>query len=283
VWRRQRELLAGAGVLVAHDVYLLPLGWLLARRRGLPLIYDAHEDFAALEHGRYPRRLLRLVERIEGRLARDARAVVVPGECRRARWVEAGIAPIVLANVGPEREPLAEREVRWDVAYCGMLSAERRLDVLFEVARMRPELRIAIAGHGRLESDVRRVAADLPNLEYLSWPGSADEMLARARVVYYGQDPAHPYGDMACPNTLYQAVRVGRPLVYFCGGEPAALHRRFDIGRRCEPTAAAVAAAVSDLADRDRREQDRAWEWLTAEQAGSGYVQAVASSASRVS
>ena len=95
VLTRRRGLLRDAVVIVVHDVYLLPLGWLLARLESLPFIYDAHEEHAVAEASRHSRFSLRLVTAMETAFARRASAVVVPGDSRRARWIGAGISPIV--------------------------------------------------------------------------------------------------------------------------------------------------------------------------------------------
>jgi hypothetical protein len=86
-----------------------------------------------------------------------------------------------------------------------------------------------------------------------------DALFARARSIYYGLDPSHPYSDVACPNTLYQALRHRKPLVFFCGGEPAALASEFRIGIRCAPTAKDLAIAVETALAERSWEFDAAW------------------------
>lgn len=278
VWAERRRLLDGAGALVVHDVYLLPLGWLLSRRTGLPLIYDAHEEYAAMEADRYPAWLLRRVERLESALARSARAVVVPGSSRVARWRAARVSdPIVLRNLRPT-DPLPEAgdPPAWDLAYCGTLSEVRRIDVLLDVARLRPDLRIAIAGRGRGADDVARAARALPNVSYFGWLEDTDAVFGRARVLFYGLDPHHAYSDKACPNNLYDALRHRRPLLFFCGGEPADLARRFRIGVRCAPTAAAVVEGWERcISPTAAWGFDAAWEWLDRSGSGDCYVGAL--------
>jgi glycosyltransferase involved in cell wall biosynthesis len=264
VWRDRSELLRDVSTLVVHDVYLLPLGWLLAQRERIPFVYDAHEEYGRMEATRYPAWFLRVVTAIESRLARDAAAVIVPGRSRRKRWLRARRDhPIVLPNIGRGRERSRDRtQSQWDVLYAGTLSRERRIDLLLELARVRPDLSIAVAGRGRAADQVAAEAENLPNLTYLGWRHDAETLFAGARSVYYGLDPSHPYSDVACPNTLYQALRHGRPLVFFCGGEMEELASEFKIGIRCKAGVADLAAAVDEiLATPDEAwEFDRAWE-----------------------
>jgi glycosyltransferase involved in cell wall biosynthesis len=269
VWRGRRRLLESASLLIVHDVYLLPLGWWLARRLRRPFVYDAHEEWARMEAGRYPNWVLRLVTTVESRLARSAFAVAVPGESRAQRWD--GVLnkpPIVLPNlVRPDRPDTEARRDEWDLLYVGTVSEGRRPDLLVELARLRPDLRIGVAGRGRSVDYVARAAEELPNLSYLGWRSDADELLASTTAIYYGLDPEHPYSDVACPNTLYQALLHRKPLIFFCGGEPAQLESQFKIGIRCEASVHALSAAIDHISATSDWEFDEAWRtvWERAE------------------
>jgi hypothetical protein len=239
VVRNRRVLLADADVLVGHDVYLLPLTVVLSLLCRIPFIYDAHEEWAAMEGNRYPRVLLRAVAGVETWLARRAQTIVVPGDSRVERWTRAGFSrPIVLRNMGAkiESHATAEDPQRWDVFYGGTIADVRRLDLLLMAAERRPSLRVAIAGRGRGADAIQEWAARLPNVTYFGWVEDAQAIARASRSLYYGLDPQHPYAAKACPNTLYQGLALQRPLVFFCGGEPEDLARRYRIGVQCAAT-----------------------------------------------
>jgi len=257
---RRRELLADADAVVAGDLYLLPLGRALAAAARVPLIYDAREDWAALEAARFPHAVRRAVTRTETALARGAAAVVVPGETRAARWRAVGIEPVVMRNVG--RTAPRPAPTRWDVVSAGLLAEQRRPDLFLELAQRRPDLRFVITGGGRLEQEVRREAARMPHVDYLGFVEDVDAVLAASSVIVYGEDPATPYSTLACPNTLYQAIRVRRPLVFYCGGEPAEAAARFRIGVRCRPDVEELSGAVDTARAGDGWEFDAAWQAL---------------------
>lgn len=282
VWARRDELFDGVSILIVHDVYLLPLGWALSRRLRLPFVYDAHEEYARMEAGRYPRWFLQAVTRVEGRLARAATAVVVPGSARLPRWD--GVLdhpPLVLSNlVGRDQRPEGEQPQEWDLLYVGTLGDVRRPDLLVELARLRPDLRIGIAGRGRSAEMVARAGDDLQNLTYLGWSADANALFQRTQAIYYGLDPKHPYSDAVCPNTLYHALRNRRPLIFFCGGEMAQLASEFRIGIRTEPTAAALAAAVDKVATVSDWQFDEAWEAVWERGDTRAFVEAVQTAAS---
>jgi glycosyltransferase involved in cell wall biosynthesis len=261
VWRKRMSYFGEASVLVVHDVYLLPLGWALARALRLPFVYDAHEEYSLMEAARYPSWFLRLVTAAESRLARSAVAVVIPGMARKPRWD--GIIqrpPIILSNlVGREQQEANSEPTEWDLLYVGTVSDVRRPDLLIELARLRPDLRIGIAGRGRSVDEVARAAEDLPNLTYLGWRSDPDALFETTRAIYYGLDPEHPYSDVVCPNTLYHALRHRKPLIFFCGGEMGQLSTEFKIGIRCAPSAAELGAAVDLVSTLSDWEFDQAW------------------------
>lgn len=283
VWRRRRRLFRSSSLLVVHDLYLLPLGWMLARRLRLPFLYDAHEEYARMEADRYPSWLLRLVTVLESRLARSAVTVVVPGASRTARWD--GVLerpPIVLPNLVQRGQFMQEAgPIEWDLLYVGTLSEVRRPDLLVELARLRPDLRIGIAGRGRSVPDVARAAGKLPNLTYLGWRADVDALFASANAIYYGLDPEHPYSDVACPNTLYHALRHRKTLIFFCGGEMADLATEFKIGIRCAPTAKAISAAVDQIQTTSDWEFDDAWRAVQERAGTEKFVKAVATAMTR--
>jgi hypothetical protein len=255
---RRAQLLRGADAVIASDIYLLPLGRAMSAAAGIPLIYDAREDWAALEAHRFPARVRDVVTRAETALARRAGAVVVPGETRARRWRRAGIEPVILRNVGLSAPRAAAP--RWDVAMAGLMAEQRRPDLFLELARRRPDLRFVIAGGGRLQDQLRAEAQLLDNVDFLGWVQDVDAVLAASSVIVYGEDPATPYSPLACPNTLYQAIRLRRPLVFYCGGEPAAAIERFRIGIRCAPEVEALSAAVDTASREPGWEFDAAWE-----------------------
>jgi glycosyltransferase involved in cell wall biosynthesis len=247
--------------VVASDLYMLPLGRGLSAGTQVPLLYEAREDWAALKAARRPRALRAAVTQAESALARGAAAVIVPGESRARRWRRVGVDPVVFRNVGVT-VPREDAEPKWDVAYVGLLAEQRRPDLVLELAARRPDLRFVMGGAGRLEPEVRVAADGLPNVDFLGFVEDVDAVLASAKVIIYGEDPTTPYSDLACPNTLYQAVRLRRALVFFCAGEPEAAARRFRVGLRCPATADGLSAAVDEALERDDWEFDTAWSWL---------------------
>jgi glycosyltransferase involved in cell wall biosynthesis len=281
VWKRRRELFGGAQLLVVHDIYLLPLGRLLSASCSVPFVYDAHEEYARMEATRYPSWFLRAATKLETALARRADIIVVPGVTRVARWRAAGFEQIlVLRNTGSRGEArAADGNPSWHLLHAGTLSAPRRLDLLLELARRRPDIRIAIAGAGKLAGELERTASTMPNVAFLGWLSDLSDTIARSRALYYGLDPKHPDAPTACPNTLYQALLHRRPLVYFGGGEISEVARSFRIGVRATPSPEGIAAALEEIGRTSTWDFDAAWEAVAGPEEGHSYVAAIAAAA----
>ena len=194
-------------------------------------------------------------------LARRSAGVIVPGVSRAARWRRVGVDPVVLRNVGRTRpRPVAAR--RWDVASVGLQAHERRPDLLVELARRRPDLRVAIGGAGRIEHEIRAAAQEIPQPRRPRLRRGRRRRARRRRSDRLRRGSGTPYSPIACPNTLYQAVRQQRPLVFYCGGELEEAARRFRIGIRCAADPEALSAAVDAALARSDWEFDAAWTWL---------------------
>ncbi len=281
VGREFRSLLQRSDLLMVHDIYLLPLGVGLSHRLKIPFAYDAHEDFAIMERGRLPNSVLHAASALETLLARRATFIVVPGRVRQPRWIDAGFPPpILLNNAGvPTSKTVYSNPdggATWDLAYCGLLDASRRLDLLVALAQCRPDLRIAIAGTGRCASEICQAGNALANLDFIGWTDDPDAMLKKSRAIYYGLDPENAYADAACPNNLYQAIRAQRPLIFFCGGEPAEVASQFSVGLRIPANVKALAAAVDSLSRRtDEWQFDAALRAIEAVSSGSAFIDAV--------
>jgi glycosyltransferase involved in cell wall biosynthesis len=279
LWRHS-YVVREAAVIVVHDIYLLPLGALLRRLFRVRLVYDAHEDFVLTQRGYYPNRLVELIERAENALARRAAAIVVPGTVRRQRWIDAGFAPpIVLANIGPISAVDGvgpEPDPEWDLVYCGRLAEIRRPDVLVELARMRPDLQIAVAGVGPAATKLAASAEELPNLSFVGWVDDPKSLLRKARAVYYGLDPDEPYADSACPNNLYLAIRAQRPLIFYCGGEPRKIATQYKIGIQIRPDVTELGQAVDTVTGgKVEWEFAKAWAAIDSSETGRDYVHAI--------
>lgn len=220
LWRATRRL-PRPSVVHANDLDTLPAAFLVARRTGARLVYDAHELYSEFE-APAPRLARGLTLLLEGALARRADSVVtvsegVAKELRSRLRLRAD--PLVVLNT-PARSPLASPRSSDDVlrvVYQGGLGPGRRLEDLLAAAtaegveltiRIRmadpDELRAAIAQRGL--DDRVRVAAPVP-------PEQVHEALAGFDVGLIFDRPGTRNSELSTPNKFFEYLMAGLAVV----------------------------------------------------------------------
>lgn len=216
-WR----LVAEAGrrnvdVVHIHDPELLPAAWLLRRRTGRPVVYDAHEYLGQTTRTKpwIPTRLrvptAVAVNHVEHALATGLDAVVTVTEDMAVGFAEAGVRAVSVANYAPlSRFPEPGEPEGPLVVYVGGVSRSRGLDLMLQAFAMVDvaDARLLLAGPG----DPGPLP---PRVEYLGWVEYADvpTLLRRAAVVWMPQRRT-PNWDRARPTKVMEAMASGRPVV----------------------------------------------------------------------
>jgi len=242
-WRQLRPALMD--VVHVHDLPLLPLGVALARRRRVPLVYDAHEIYHVMESAKHGPTLQRLIARTEGWLVRRAVSVLITVSRQRVEQYWAGVVgsvpTVVVGNwydpvhIAPGERSAARSALGVPadspcVVYAGGLAPERRLDLLVAAAARRSDVCFLVAGRGdpEIEAQLAEGSRRLPNLRYLGWTDAPESLYLAASALYYVLDPSHPYSRFAASNTLYIAIARGLPLITSRVGEPGAIMQTVD-------------------------------------------------------
>lgn len=186
---------------------------LYAKRHGVPLIYNIHDNLA--DRYNLPAALRYVLRVLEGLLVLLAREALVPEGFRRdalPRWVRARVR--VVRNAPVDRgwsEPEVEAE-RVRVLYAGWLDEGRALQALLELARRHLWMDVRIAGEGSAEM-IERVTAS--GATYLGFLGHVEVMAETQRCHFVAAfyDPVRPINRTAAPNKLAEALSAARPVL----------------------------------------------------------------------
>jgi glycosyltransferase involved in cell wall biosynthesis len=284
LWREGRRL-GRFDVIHANDLDTLPAGFLLARRSGGRLVYDAHElysDFEAPQPVLAPRLILLL----EGALARRADAVVtvsdaVAAELRERLALRA--TPVVVHNA-PARTDVRSvggRNGPLRAIYQGGLGPGRGLDDLVAAARAEGvQLAIRIR---MVEPDALRSTVDdrVRVLDPVT-PDQAVAALANFDVGVIFDRPQSRNSDLSVPNKLFEYLMAGLAVVVPRLETLGELVERERVGLAYDPTDpdGLVEALERLAADRDalgemrRRARELALTRLNAEAAAETLVRA---------
>lgn len=279
-------------VVHAHDASALYAGWRHARRRGVPLVYDAHEfeRFTRRTASRYNRLVTTLVEWLGLRAAsgvitvspliaaelartyrrprpalvmnspsRDARDAAAPFSLREACGLDGDARLVVYTGL-----VIPGRGLEHAVAAFALLPPEYHLAVIGPRERASEQaLRERIAAHG-LEGRVHLVDPV---------PGAlVVPLIAAGDAAIIPTETASRSADLTLPNKLFEAVMAGLPVAVSGIRGASEFVLAHDLGRVFEiGDHASVASAVRDVvetpppgvADHERLaalQDDVAWE-----------------------
>jgi glycosyltransferase involved in cell wall biosynthesis len=259
-------------------------GMLLARRLGVPLLFDVRDIWpeAIAASGRLQSgALIRVLERLERAIYAAAAAVTVVTEGKRERLLEKGVAPdkvFVIPNGVDlrrfeEQQPLpaeAWRALgldpeRFTLMYAGIMNPPQGLDVLLDAAaklraaapHLASRFQLAMVGAGsvreRLEGrtrteglgDLVRFVPEQPRDAIPPLLRSADAIAVTLRP----RKDSH-----TVPSKLYEAMASGRPVLVSADGAPAEILREAKAGLATPASDAdALAASIRALLEDPER------------------------------
>ncbi len=277
-----------AVMALSPPLTLGPAGWLAAVRHRCPLVLNVQDVFpdVAIDVGALTSpRAIGLFRWLERLCYRRATAVTVLSEDLAANVgakVPEGRTRIeVIPNfvdttaiVPADRDTPYRREHglgdRTVVMYAGNLGHSQSLDLLVEAARRhrdRDDLAYVVNGGGVAAADLRREAADLPNLTVVDYQPAArvPEVLASADV--HVVPLKRGLAASSVPSKTYAALAAGRPLLASIdeGSEVARVVEESGAGLAVPPDdPEAFVAAVEELVDDPERRRamgvrGRAW------------------------
>ncbi len=186
-----------------------------------PYIYDIFDDYADA-HTCGPK-LRRLIKKIDYRVVRGARRVLLCSEKRRQQLAGPADNVEIIYNspdiAPPEADITPETNTPFTVVYAGNLKDGRLLPQLLQVLARHPEWRLECGGDGELKPLLEQAAAEHPHIRYHGrLPYEQVLALEQAgHVVPALYDPAVPNHAFAAPNKVFEAMSLGKPTVMVRG------------------------------------------------------------------
>jgi len=217
----------------AHDFDTLPLGLLVSRLRGKPLVYDAHELYAKMVQDDIGP-ISKAIWLFERRLARSADEIITVSEALAAE-LSVGRekkARVVTTSQNPQvTEGLQRQQVRnryglkgFVISYLGSLEPGRFVEETASAFVPEDKVTVVIGGSGSLQDTVEGISRKNPAVRYVGVVDS-DEALRitwASDLVVAMMDPKNPNNVIGTPGKIINAMAVGRPMVTTKGLEIAA-------------------------------------------------------------
>lgn len=221
-------------VVAAHAVWALPVAWTLARRAGVPLVYNPHELETRTPTMVGVKRVL--AEQIEARFIRRCALVSVVND-EIADWYAGRYRierPIVVCNFPSERAQGPARQLRADLdladdellfVHTGHLIPGRNIPLILEQFERHARHHVLFVGSGELEPKVLEAAARSRFIHHMP-PVPPDDVVSVVKgadlALSLIETTAQSYA-WSSPNKLFEALSAGTPPV--CSDLPEARRR----------------------------------------------------------
>ena len=207
-----------------HDFDTLPLGLMVARARGKPLILDAHDIYSLMIVGESPLvgRMLWPVERWMA--SKTDRLITTNETMGQMLSGRGGVSPVVVRNSpdisilsGHSRDDTRKRHglTGFIVSYFGSLEPGRAVEELATAFSPDEGITVAIGGSGTLRPSVERAAWENEAVRFLGTI-ETDEVLRitdASDIIPVMYDPSNPKYRICTPIKVLEAMACGRPMI----------------------------------------------------------------------
>lgn len=227
-------------VVHSHDLDTLPVGLLLGRLRGRPVLYDAHELYAAMVKNEVGP-LFRPLQMFESCLARRADSVVTVSDALADELSEGREERPRVVMTSPDIAPLAEAETKavreryglggFVLSYLGSLEPGRFIEQMLDAFGPEDGVTVLIAGSGSLEEKVKR-AAGKGSVKYVGTvpTDEALRLTASSDLVTAMMDPSNPNNVVGTPGKILNSMALARPYITTRGLRVADMTKRVGSG-----------------------------------------------------
>jgi glycosyltransferase involved in cell wall biosynthesis len=211
-------------VVHCHDFDTLPLGLLIAKLRGKPVILDAHDIYSLMLVGEsgLAAKLVWPVERflsskVDWLIATNEAmaSMLAEGRDERASIVRNSPDTSVLAGHEPEATRMRYGLKGFVVSYLGSLEPGRAVEELAGAFGPDDGITVLIGGNGTLRPAVERMAEANPAVRFVGTV-DADEVLritAASDLIPAMYDPDNPKYRVCTPIKVLEAMACGKPMV----------------------------------------------------------------------
>lgn len=222
-WQLYRQALSFQPDLIhCNDFDTLPFGWIAARRRRIPLVYDSHEIWseslcvAKSWLGKH------IVQWLEGPLARSAEAVISVSHAS-ADWLKRRyrLDRVFVVTNCPfgYHGPCREKEERFTVLSQGVFQTDRGYEELIAAAPLleKDDIQVQIRGYGE-EEERFKMLADQVGSSNIFFPEKvpSDQVVEAATSAHLGAVLTKPVSisyQRTVSNKLFELVNAGLPVL----------------------------------------------------------------------
>ena len=197
----------------AHDFDTLPMGVLISKLKGVPLVYDAHESYSDMVSNKLPEDMTRMMKWLEHKLTRHTSKIILANKKigplisdEPDKWI------VVMNCVGDLKGVKAPSNGNgFTIGYFGSLEKGRFVQDLIESVKMARDWQLVIAGRGSLQLK----GLDDPRIKHLGYVDSNEvhNLMAGCDLLSVMFEDGNANDRIGTPNRLFEAMALGVPVV----------------------------------------------------------------------
>jgi len=209
-------------IVHAHDLDTLPLGYWIARTKGIHLVYDAHDAYPRMLAPFMPGWVTRSVQALERLLIRSPSMIVTASsrlaeEFRKMSQTDVvclpnwkpslnGRIPIKLSAALQQR--IAGKRV---LCFLGEFGEDRCILPLVEFVQKTKDYFLLLGGYGKQQESILRAIQDNPNIHFFGriGPSEMEACHAVTDLMCILWNPGFPNTIYGSPNRLFNAMASG--------------------------------------------------------------------------
>jgi glycosyltransferase involved in cell wall biosynthesis len=229
-------------IVHSHDFDTLPVGYVMSRLKGVPLVYDSHESYADMIAQDAPSIIVKIVRGLEKRMMRRADVIFVANE-NVAKLIGAEQS-VVLLNCPAESEvPIScsPNKVKTEgglkrLGYFGSLEPGRFISESIRAVSKAGGWQIVLGGEGTLAGDVKDAAQGSQTVTYLGHipHNEVMEQSSKCDALHVMLDPSNVNYRISTPLRLFEAMSLGIPSIVSKGICPAGIVEKEGCGFICD-------------------------------------------------
>ncbi len=206
-------------IVHAHDLDMLPLGVLISKIKGIPVVYDSHEIYPQMV-ARDMKCAVKPLKFVEKFLIKYVTRIITVTKYHKEYFENMGASNIIVVTncktiKSTKYDP--PHNEKFTLIYIGGFNRTRFLHEAIEVCGNIDGIEFKIAGYGQNAKELEKEASEAPmrNVIYLGRiPGEeVIAMTGEADAVMCMLDPKNYNNRVGPPNKIFEAMVSGRPII----------------------------------------------------------------------
>jgi glycosyltransferase involved in cell wall biosynthesis len=205
-------------IVHCHDLDTLQSGVKLKKKKGTPLIFDAHEIFTYMIEEDVSKIVRNYAGRMEKSLLRDVDHIITVNDALRDYYREMFDGEVSVVMNCPE-EILAEYEPpageMFTILYVGTLHKSRYVSELVDVVGSMDDVQLKIGGEAGLYDEIEKRSQQFDHVSFLGTiPYKAVMPLTKeSHAIFCMFDPENRINQVGTPNKIFEAMAMGKPSI----------------------------------------------------------------------